>query len=144
VAVLLVESTHKKAAFLNDAAAQLGLDNVSVTSSRAEDVGRSSSRESCDVVTARAVGSMVFLVEWCLPLLRQGGRLLAMKGPRIADELPAAQKAIKLLGGGPPVLHAISALPGITSHVIVEVPKLAKTDPRYPRSATRAKGKPLA
>jgi 16S rRNA (guanine527-N7)-methyltransferase len=142
--VLLIESTQKKAIFLKDAAAQLGLANVSVSSRRAEDVGHSNSRETCDVVTARAVGAMVFLVEWCLPLVKKRGKLLAMKGPRIAEELPAAQKAIKLLGGGPAVVHAVTSLPDITGHVIVEVPKLSKTDPRYPRPATIAKGKPLA
>src|SRR5947207_2305077 len=83
----------------------LGLANVSVSSWRAEDVGHSNSRETCDIVAARAVGAMVFLVEWCLPLVKKGGKLLAMKGPRIAEELPAAQKAIKLLGGGPAIVH---------------------------------------
>src|SRR2546423_4897134 len=142
-AVLLIESTQKKAAFLKDAAAQLGLANVSVSSWRAEDVGHSNSRETCDIVAARAVGAMVFLVEWCLPLVKKGGKLLAMQGPRIAEELPAAQKAIKLLGGGPAIVHPVASLPDITGHVIVEVPKLAKTDPRYPRPATIAKGKPV-
>jgi 16S rRNA (guanine527-N7)-methyltransferase len=143
-AVLLIESTQKKAAFLKDAAAQLGLTNVSVSSWRAEDVGHSNSRETCDIVTARAVGAMVFLVEWCLPLVKKGGKLLAMKGPRIIEELPTAEKAIKLLGGGSAVVHPVTSLPDITGHVIVEVPKLAKTAPRYPRPATTVKGKPLA
>jgi 16S rRNA (guanine527-N7)-methyltransferase len=140
--VLLVESTQKKAAFLKSAIAELGLKNVSVSSWRAEDVGHSNSRESFDVVTARAVGAMIFLVEWCLPLVKKGGKLLAMKGQKIADELPAATKAIKTLGGGDAIVHPV-ALPETTHHVIVEIPKQNKTNPRYPRLATEAKGKPL-
>jgi 16S rRNA (guanine527-N7)-methyltransferase len=144
VAVMLIESTQKKAVFLKEAAEELGLKNVSVSSWRAEDVGNSTSRESFDVVTARAVGLMSFLVEWSLPLIKKGGKMLAMKGPRIAEELPPAGKAIKVVGGGKPVIHSVTSLPGITGHVIVEIPKIAPTSPRYPRPASQAKGKPIA
>jgi 16S rRNA (guanine527-N7)-methyltransferase len=142
--VMLIESTKKKAAFLKSAAAELGLANVSVSSWRAEDVGQSNSRETFDIVTARAVGAMAFLAEWSLPLVKKGGKLLAMKGPRIAEELPAAARAIRMVGGGAPIVHPVLALPDISGHVIVEITKIAKTDPRYPRPATQAKGKPLA
>jgi 16S rRNA (guanine527-N7)-methyltransferase len=144
VTVMLIESTQKKAAFLKSAAAELGLANISASSWRAEDVGHSSSRETFDVVTARAVGAMAFLVEWSLPLVKKGGKLLAMKGPRIVEDLPAAARVIRLLGGGEPIVHPVSSLPDITGHVIVEITKIAKTDPRYPRPATQANGKPLA
>jgi len=69
--------------------------------------------------------------------------MLAMKGPKVADELPAAKKAIKLLGGGEPLVHPID-LPGTEHRVIVEISKVAKSDLRYPRPATSAKGKPIA
>jgi 16S rRNA (guanine527-N7)-methyltransferase len=141
--VMLVESTKKKAAFLREATAQLGLGNLSVSQWRAEQVGRSNSRETFDVTTARAVATLDWLAEWCLPLLKRGGKLLAMKGERSAAELPAARKAIKLLGGGEPVVHAIQ-LPGTEHRVIVEIPKVNRTDDRFPRDATVAKGKPLA
>src|SRR5437588_13510 len=123
-------------------AGALGLSNLTVSSQRAEDLGNSGQRESFDVATARAVGAMDFLVEWCLPLVKKGGKMLAMKGPRVADELPAARKAIRLLGGAEPVVHPVTSLPGITGHVIVEVPKIGKTDRRFPRSPSQAKGKP--
>ncbi|CAA9424141.1 MAG: 16S rRNA (guanine(527)-N(7))-methyltransferase [uncultured Phycisphaerae bacterium] len=141
--VMLVESTKKKAAFLKQAAAELGLSNVSVSEWRAEDVGRSNSRETFDVAVARAVATLDWLAEWCLPLAKPGGRLLAMKGARAAEEVPAAARAIKLLGGGPAVVHPVD-LPGSEHRVIVEVPKVARTADRFPRPATQAKGKPLA
>src|SRR4051812_33537758 len=74
-------------------------------------------REACDVAVARGVGAMDFLVEWCLPLVKKGGRMLAMKGARIVEELPAAQKVIKLLGGGESVVHPVD-LPGTEHHVV--------------------------
>ena len=141
--VLLVESTKKKAAFLREAVAALGLTNVTVSDQRAEDVGRDPAyRETFDVVTARAVATLDWLAEWCLPLARRGGKVLAMKGARAAEELPAAAKVIRALNGGDPIVHKAD-LPGTEHHVIIEIPKLGKTDPRYPRLSTVAKGKPL-
>lgn len=140
--VVLIESTKKKAAFLRDAARELGLHNVQVADARAEEVARTDRRESFDVVAARAVGQLAWLAEWCLPLARRGGKVLAMKGAKVADELPAAAQAIRLLGGGQPVVHPV-ALPGAEHHVIVEIPKIASTDPRFPRDPTATGGRPL-
>jgi 16S rRNA (guanine527-N7)-methyltransferase len=85
---------------------------------------------------------MDWLAEWCLPLTKKGGRMLAMKGPKVADVLHIARRALTLLGGGEPVVHPVD-LPGTEHRVIVEIPKLARTDAKYPRPATAAKGKPL-
>lgn len=140
---LLIESTKKKAVFLERAVAELGLDNVRVTGIRAEDAGRDRQfRESFDVVIARAVGTMDWLAEWCLPLVKQGGVLLAMKGPKAAEELPLAEHAIALLGGGRPDVRPAD-LPGTRHYVIVEIRKTGKTPAAYPRAATATGGKPL-
>src|SRR5687767_14267494 len=140
--VFLVESTRKKAEFLREAAAKLGLTNVNVAPQRAEAAGRGALRDSCDVAVARAVGELAFLVEWCLPLVKKGGKMLAMKGARVAEELPAAKRAIHTLAGGEPVVHPVE-LPGAEHHVVVEIPKVGRTDARYPRDPTVAKGKAL-
>jgi 16S rRNA (guanine527-N7)-methyltransferase len=140
--VLLIESTKKKAAFLKQAIESLGLANLSVSEWRAEDVARSNNRESFDAALARAVATMEWLAEWCLPLVKKGGKMLAMKGPKVTDELPGAKKPIKLAGGGEPVVHPVH-LPGTEHRVIVEITKVAKSDTRLPRAATAAKGKPL-
>lgn len=141
--VVLIESTKKKGAFLSSAAAALGLTNVTVLEWRAEDVAQGSARESFDVAIARAVATMDWLAEWCLPLVARGGRMLAMKGPKAADELPAARQTIKLLGGGEAIVHPVD-LPGTDHRVIVEISKVTITPARFPRPATQAKGKPLA
>jgi 16S rRNA (guanine527-N7)-methyltransferase len=140
--VTLIESTRKKAAFLREAAGELGLANVTVLDERAEDVARSARRETFDIAVARAVAELVWLAEWCLPLLKTGGAMLAMKGERAAAELPAATAAAKLLGGGVPVVHPV-ALPGTQHHVIVEIRKTRPSPAQYPRPATTAKGKAL-
>jgi 16S rRNA (guanine527-N7)-methyltransferase len=140
--VVLLEATKKKAAFLQDVVTTLGLANVKVIAERAEAAGRGALRESRDIAVARAVGAMDFLVEWCLPLVKKGGAMLAMKGARIVDELPAAKKAIRLLGGGEAIVHPVE-LPGTEHRVIVEIKKVGRTDVRYPRDPTVAKGKAI-
>jgi 16S rRNA (guanine527-N7)-methyltransferase len=61
---------------------------VSVVRGRAEEVVRDGTRY--DVAVARAVAPLDRLAAWCLPLLRPGGRLLALKGERAEDEVAAA------------------------------------------------------
>ena len=139
---LLIESTKKKATFLKQAIEALELNNVSVSEWRAEEVGHSNSRETFDVALARAVATMSWLAEWCLPLVKKGGKMLAMKGPKVAEELPEAKRTITAAGGGEAVVHLVD-LPGTEHRVIVEVPKIARSDKRLPRPATQAKGKPL-
>lgn len=143
VQALLIEATGKKAAFLADVSGRLGLRNIQVVASRAEEAGRSKElRQTCDVVVARAVATMDWLAEWCLPLLKTGGKLLAMKGPKSAQELPAAKHAIGLLGGSTPLIHPAD-LPGAENHVIVEIRKTHGTPAAFPRPASRAKHRPL-
>jgi 16S rRNA (guanine527-N7)-methyltransferase len=141
-AVTLIETTKKKAVFLRETAAALELKNITVLDERVEDVGRGELRETFDVAIARAVGSMVWLAEWCLPLVKKGGKVLAMKGEKVAEDLAGTAKTIRILGGGKAVVHPVS-LPGSDHRVIVEIAKIAVTDKRFPRPATAAKGKAL-
>lgn len=122
VIVTLLESTQKKAAFLQQTANSIPLNNLRVVPQRAEDFAKAEGREKFDVVTARAVGAMDKLAEWCLPLVKPGGKLLAMKGEKIAMELPVAKPIIRRLGGGAAVIHPVE-LPGASHHVIVEIKK---------------------
>ncbi|HVT90624.1 MAG TPA: 16S rRNA (guanine(527)-N(7))-methyltransferase RsmG [Tepidisphaeraceae bacterium] len=142
MSVTLIESTKKKAAFLTNTAKTLNLKNVIVIDQRAEKVARTARRESFDVAAARAVGTMDWLAEWCLPLVKRTGKMLAMKGAKIREELPLSAKAIKILGGGEPIVHPVQ-LPGTEHHVIVEIPKVFKTDPKFPRNPTMTRGKAI-
>ncbi|MGH3656997.1 MAG: 16S rRNA (guanine(527)-N(7))-methyltransferase RsmG [Micromonosporaceae bacterium] len=105
--VVLVEAQLRRTTFLEEAVANLGLDNVSVLRARAEEaVGRA---EPADVVVARAVAPLDRLVTWCLPLASVGGRLLALKGASAVDEIRTHQDAVRKAGGGEPGLVACGA-----------------------------------
>jgi len=86
----LVESLARRVAFLTEAVDELGLaEQVRVVHGRAEDAAVRSAVGEADWVTARAVAPLDRLVRWCLPLLRTGGKLLAMKGAQADAEVAA-------------------------------------------------------
>jgi 16S rRNA (guanine527-N7)-methyltransferase len=89
----LIESTGKKCRFLEHVRDTLGLANVEVVQSRAENY-RPEVR--FDTVLARAVGPVADLVKVAGPLVVGGGRLLALKGRYPADELAARLKGWKV------------------------------------------------
>lgn len=91
--VTLIEPLLRRTTFLQDVVDRLELDNVEVVRARAEDV-----HTTYDVVTARAVAALDKLGRWCLPLVRPGGVLLALKGRTAADEVTAATATLHRLG----------------------------------------------
>jgi 16S rRNA (guanine527-N7)-methyltransferase len=95
--VVLVESMLRRAEFLNMVVAELGLD-VEVVRGRAEDVTVREAVGRCDAVTSRAVASLDKLARWSMPLLRPGGRMLAIKGERADGELREHRRGMDRLG----------------------------------------------
>ena len=138
--VVVADAARKKAAFLEIAARALALDNVEVVQARAEDLGRDSAhRGSYDAVTARALAPARVLVEYALPLLRVGGEAVLAKGRGARDEVRAAARALRLLGGEAEV-HPPRA--GFCSPVVV-IRKVAPTPAAYPRRAGTPERRPL-
>jgi 16S rRNA (guanine527-N7)-methyltransferase len=99
IEMVLLEPMARRVAWLEEAVTELGLD-VEVVRGRAEEGPVRDELAGQDVVTARAVAPMERLAKWCLPLLRSGGQLLAMKGQSAQEELDRDQKAIRAAGGG--------------------------------------------
>ena len=94
--VVLVEPLLRRATFLGEAVAALGLRRPGRGAPRP---GRGAALE-VDVVTARAVAPLDRLAGWTLPLVRVGGVLLAVKGEGAAAEVAASRAALERLGGG--------------------------------------------
>jgi 16S rRNA (guanine527-N7)-methyltransferase len=97
VRVVLVESLSRRAEFLHMAVADLGLD-VEVIRGRAEDPAVRETAGGCDAVVSRAVASLDKLTRWSLPLLRPGGRMVAIKGERAPDEVAEHRRVMTTLG----------------------------------------------
>ncbi|MFT4216019.1 MAG: 16S rRNA (guanine(527)-N(7))-methyltransferase RsmG [Micropruina sp.] len=89
--VALLEPLLRRARFLSEAVAELGLsERVTVVRGRAED-----HRERYDVVTARAVAALPKLLDWCLPLVGPRGQFLGLKGESAERELLDVQKTLR-------------------------------------------------
>ena len=106
--VTLVEPLLRRTTFLDLAVSTMGLTNVTVRRGRAEEL-HSEWEGGFDVVTSRAVAPMDRLARWSLPLVREGGQFLAMKGSSAADELAGARPVLRRLGGSDAGVIAVGA-----------------------------------
>ncbi|MEM1210383.1 MAG: 16S rRNA (guanine(527)-N(7))-methyltransferase RsmG [Planctomycetota bacterium] len=142
--VTLLDATGKKVEAVRGFVEALGLENVRVVQGRAEAVGHEGDhRERYDVAVCRGVGVMAELLEYTLPMVRVGGAVLAMKGPKVKDELAAAGDALAELGGGE--LAVYDAYPeGFDNElVMVWVSKSERTPEAYPRLPGVPKREPI-
>ena len=90
---VLIEPMDRRASWLQEVASELGLENVEVVRARAEEVEGG----QFDVVTARAVAALDKLLRLCVPLLKPGGRVIALKGSKAPEEILEAKKLQKKL-----------------------------------------------
>ncbi len=140
---LLVDSVAKKARFLTTATVALGVgDRIRVSTRRAEALAADRRhRAAWPAVLARAVAPLAELAELALPLLGQGGVLVAWKRLPLDDDLARAVPAIAAVGGGSPEI-GLGRVPGLEDHAFVVVTKIRPTEPAYPRSPAERKRRP--
>ena len=146
VSILAVDSTAKRIAYVDETAKLLGLSNVTALAMRAEDGAKMPEyREKFDFATARAVAEMRVLLELCLPYVKVGGAMIAMKGKNAEFELSAAKKAISMLGGKSTKVESVTLKSDTEelTHPLIIVEKKAKTPDSYPRPYAQISKKPL-
>ncbi|MBO5946376.1 MAG: 16S rRNA (guanine(527)-N(7))-methyltransferase RsmG [Clostridia bacterium] len=145
--IVAMDSTAKRVNYVKETTEMLGLTNVTCIVSRAEDAGKDGAmREAFDYATARAVAEMRTLCELCLPLVKVGGEMVAMKGKNAEFELTGAKRAIAILGGGDVKVEDVVLKNGHdepTSHPLIYVKKRQKTPATYPRAFAQISKKPL-
>ena len=139
LAITALDSTAKKLVFVENMAIKLSL-NVKTLAARAEEIPEC--RESFDIATSRAVARMNLLTELCLPLVKVGGKFVAMKGASGKEELAEAEGGITKLGGTVTGVDAFTLL-SAGERVIITVDKVAPTPSAYPRPWGKIKKKPL-
>ena len=141
----LVDSITKKATFLDAAAAvvieALGTSTeVAALAERAEDLAEEPDhRDSWDLVTARAVGTVAESAEIGLPLARRGGHVAIWKRAagtaELRQEIQRAGRVIQAAGGAPArvVTLDVAAKVGLAGNCLVVIRKVRPTPDRYPR-----------
>ncbi|MBC7858231.1 MAG: 16S rRNA (guanine(527)-N(7))-methyltransferase RsmG [Burkholderiaceae bacterium] len=114
--VALIDTVHKKTAFLTQVKAELGLANVTVHTARVEQLRVP---HKFDVITSRAFADLSDFVNWSGHLLEEGGQFIALKGVAPEDErerLPAPWAVSELRVLRVPGLNAERHLVFITRH----------------------------
>lgn len=140
----LVDSLNKRIKFLNEVKNKLGLKNVETVHGRAEDVGIDNKyREKYDFAVSRAVAELRILVEYLLPLVKVGGKVIAMKGPNIDEEVENAKKAVKLLGGEIERIKSFRLGNTDNERTVIIIKKIKNTESKYPRKAGIPRKNPL-
>lgn len=132
--VTIVDSLNKRIKVLEDIVGKLGLQKVELYHARAEEFGQNAQfREKFDYVTARAVARLNILSELCLPLVKPGGKFIALKAKQGQQEFDEAKNAIKVLGGVyVEEIHFSLPISGETRDLFV-FEKVSKTPKKYPR-----------
>ena len=99
-------------------------------------------REQFDLACARAVSALPQLAEFCLPLVKPGGKFIALKGASAQEELDAAAGAIRKLGGRAVELRRLR-LPAGDERALVICEKISQTPSAYPRNGGKIAKSPL-
>lgn len=143
IEITLVDSVNKKVMVLQDVINKLGLENIDAIHTRAEDIAHKIEYRECfDIATSRAVSNLTTLVEYLLPFIKVGGKVLCMKGPNCDVEIQDAKKAISTFGGK--IVDKISLnIDGELERHIVVIEKIANTPKKYPRGQGLPLKKPL-
>ena len=140
----LLDSLNKRLDWLTEVCGALSIQGVRTVHARAEEAGLDPAfRERFDFATARAVADLRVLCELCLPFVKVGGRLLAMKSTGSDEEVGGARAAIQTRGGR--VERCFDyAIPGAgVTHRVVVVEKTAPTPMNYPRRWAKIPKAPL-
>jgi len=139
----LLDATGKRISFLTELCARLGIEVLCVKARAEEASHMPEMREQYDIALSRAVARLNILCELCLPFVRVGGILAAMKSIDCGGEVAEAQRSITLMGAelGQTFDYTI---PGTeVTHRTVIIRKISKTPDNYPRRFARIQKAPL-
>lgn len=137
--VTMADSSNKRITFLNEVIEKLELKDIKAVHIRAEDIKE---REYYDFAVARAVAPLCTLVEYLLPFVKVGGKMIAYKSDNIQDEIEQAKNAVKILGGAKIETEKIP-LDSETVRSLVIIKKVKETPKKYPRGANKPRLSPL-
>jgi len=144
IRMTLLEARKNKKEFLDTTLSRLGLKNTFVLQNRAENLGKMKEhREKYHIVLSRAVAPLGILAEYCLPLCKIGGIMIAFKGSSYWEELNLNQKVVEKLGGSLESINLIKILNSIHVRSILVIRKTSLTPDNFPRRNGIPQKRPL-
>jgi len=132
--ITLVEPLLRRTVYLAEFIETHGIENVLVVRGRAEQPSVLQEAGGADVVTSRAVAPLAKLAKWSLPLIHEGGRMLALKGTSAHEEIERDHDELARLGAGN--LEVLEC-----GGELLEVPTLVVKAERMSRPARRRKNR---
>ena len=140
--VTLFDAVNKKLDFIRYALSELGL-NANVVHIRAEEAGRLPEyREKFDFVAARAVAQLRILSEYCLPLVKVGGKFVSLKGDISEEEKVNGIATFKKLNSELYDDIHYNIHNGDLRNIII-AKKISQVPSKYPRNMGQISKKPL-
>lgn len=109
IEVTCVDTVAKKAAFLRQCSASLGLVNLHGLHARVESLSRGRGEEGFDVITSRAFSSLADFVNWSGAALQVGGVWMALKGKHPLDELLQLPPSVEVFHVEPVAVPGLKA-----------------------------------
>lgn len=138
--VTLIDSLNKRINFLNIVIDNLGLKNINTIHARAEEYGIKN-RDIYDIVTCRAVAQTNVLLEYCVPIVKNNGYFIPLKGKM--DNEKDFNHAMKELDVILEERYEFLLPIENSNRTILKFKKLKSTNKKYPRSNKDIKNKEL-
>ena len=140
--VTLLDSNNKKIKFLTELQEKISVNNLELINTRVENI-RKERLNSYDVITARAVANMPVLTELAMPLIKNGGYFIALKGGN-KEEIEKSMPAITKSHGKILEINTFSLPNEGGQRNIVKIKKINDTLPSELRPYEKIIKKPLA
>ena len=142
--ITLLDSLNKRTIFLNEVIKKLSLKNVEVIHGRAEDFAQNLKYRECfDYAVSRAVAPLNILLEYLVPYIKVGGKVIAMKGSNAEEEIKFSKNALQKLETSISKNKKIELPNNSGERYILIMKKNKKTNKIYPRKAGTPKKNPL-
>lgn len=144
--ITFLDSLNKRLLFIEESLRSLQIGGYDCVHLRAEEAGtKENMRGRYDTAVSRAVARLRILAEYAMPLIKQGGLFIAMKGPEenSRDEMKEAKNALAVLGGTVERVETLTLPFSDRSRTLVCIRKERKTPDRYPRTAAKIAKNPL-
>lgn len=142
--ILAIDSVKKKTAFVEQVAKNLNIKNLSVITTRIEDIAHNEKyREQFDIITSRAVAPLNIILEYSAPLLKNNGYIFAYKGSNYLEEIEASTNALKVLDCTIEKTFEYTINEINSKRFVLKIRKNSKIPTKYPRNQNKPRLQPL-
>jgi 16S rRNA (guanine527-N7)-methyltransferase len=117
----LIDARRKKIEFLRALIDELGFPDVEIIHGRAEEQKRLFNK--FDVCVARAVANLKESLKICIPLIKPGGKFIALKGAKAEAEIKDAETTLKKLRSKISAVEKFFISEDASEHILVLISK---------------------